>query len=212
MLSAFQTFFSLHCNVSEGIPGSLAIAPCSAGRRAPSGGLFLLLKSSQISAIVTHSTPGLPLIYSMILWSKLTQCLASSMMSLFEGMYEPLQHQQNLWVTADVGMDGHRKAKVVVFSVEIIKVVTPQIFHVARIDPSVAVGHFLDEHHWRKIIQIPIGRNFNEPGRWPPFQRFHPGRRVFVIVYWNHFITSTEIVREAIMMGKAMICPLPVSQ
>jgi len=47
------------------ILGSLIIAPCSAGSMAPLGGLFLLLKSSQISSIFTHLTPGLQLMYSI---------------------------------------------------------------------------------------------------------------------------------------------------
>lgn len=41
------------------------MAPCSAGIIAPFSGLLLLLKSSQISAMVTHFTPGLVLMYSI---------------------------------------------------------------------------------------------------------------------------------------------------
>lgn len=46
------------------------ISPGGAGIMAPSGGLFLRLNSSAISAIVTHSTPSCWLMYSMILVSK----------------------------------------------------------------------------------------------------------------------------------------------
>ena len=53
----------------EDLLGSVRMAPCSAGIIAPFSGLFLLLKSSQISAIVTHLTPGLLLMYSINLKS-----------------------------------------------------------------------------------------------------------------------------------------------
>ena len=43
------------------------MAPGSAGNNAPLGGLFFDLKSSQISSIFTHSTPGFALMYSIIL-------------------------------------------------------------------------------------------------------------------------------------------------
>lgn len=54
--------------------GFLVIAPCSAGKRAPFGGLFLCLKSSQMSSIFTHFTPGLLLIYSINLSSMNMTC------------------------------------------------------------------------------------------------------------------------------------------
>jgi len=43
------------------------ISPAAAGIRAPSSGTFLLLKSSDISWKVTHSTPSCLLMWSMIL-------------------------------------------------------------------------------------------------------------------------------------------------
>ena len=46
----------------------------------------------------------------------------------------------------NIGVDGHRKNKVVMFSVEIVEMITPQVFHVPGVDPSVRVGSFLYEH------------------------------------------------------------------
>lgn len=47
------------------------MAPGFAGINAPDGGEDLLLKSSQICSIVSHSTPSLVLMYSMILFDRL---------------------------------------------------------------------------------------------------------------------------------------------
>jgi len=41
-----------------------------------------------------------------------------------------------------------------VFAVEIVKVVSPQIFNISRVDPAVAVGGVFDEHHGRKAIKV----------------------------------------------------------
>ena len=46
-------------------------APGFAGINAPDGTADLLLKSSHICSIVTHSTPSFVLMYSMILFVKL---------------------------------------------------------------------------------------------------------------------------------------------
>ena len=56
-----------YCFASNFKSGFSRIAPCFAGIRAPLGGVFFDLKSSQICSIVTHSTPSLVLMYSIIL-------------------------------------------------------------------------------------------------------------------------------------------------
>jgi hypothetical protein len=41
-----------------------------------------------------------------------------------------------------------------VFAVKIVKVVSPQILDITRVDPAVAVGGIFDEHHGRKAIKL----------------------------------------------------------
>lgn len=41
-----------------------------------------------------------------------------------------------------------------VFAVEVVKVISPQIFNISRVDPAVAVGGVFDEHHGRKTIKV----------------------------------------------------------
>lgn len=41
-----------------------------------------------------------------------------------------------------------------VFAVEVVKVVSPQIFDITRVDPAVAVGGVFDEHHRGKAITV----------------------------------------------------------
>ena len=82
LYSANLSWRSMNIHISEStknssyivmdLLGSLAMAPCSAGIIAPLAGLFLLLKSSQIFAMVTHFTPGFLLIYSINLRRKLS--------------------------------------------------------------------------------------------------------------------------------------------
>lgn len=138
------------------LPGSLSIAPCSAGKSAPLGGLFLDLKSSQMSSIFTHSTPSFVLIYSINLKPRAYQFVsgfASNPHKLaVRGVNEgdqglPLQHEDNMWMPAHIRVDGHREAEVVVLAVEIIKVVPPEFFDVFWVHPAVRVRCFLDEHH-----------------------------------------------------------------
>jgi hypothetical protein len=39
-----------------------------------------------------------------------------------------------------------------VLSIEVVKVVSPQVFNVSRVDPTVTVGAVFDEHHGRKAV------------------------------------------------------------
>lgn len=41
-----------------------------------------------------------------------------------------------------------------IFAVEVVKVVSPQVFNIARVDPAVAVGGIFDEHHGRKAVKV----------------------------------------------------------
>ncbi len=44
-------------------------------------------------------------------------------------------------------MDGDGEDELVVFSVHVVEVVPPDVFDVARIDESMTVWSFFDEHH-----------------------------------------------------------------
>lgn len=67
----------------------------------------------------------------------------------------PFKHEYYMWMPTNVGMDCHWKAKIVILPVEEVKVISPEIFNVFRINPAVGVWCFLDEHHRRKIVKIP---------------------------------------------------------
>jgi hypothetical protein len=51
-----------------------------------------------------------------------------------------------MWMTANVGMDGHWKAKVVIAFVKVVKMIPPKIFDHTGMDPAVAILHVLNEH------------------------------------------------------------------
>ena len=48
----------------------------------------------------------------------------------------PFQHENHMWVTADIGMNSDWKAEIVIFPVEVIEMVPPQILHIPRINPA----------------------------------------------------------------------------
>ena len=52
-------------------------------------------------------------------------------------------------MTANVRMDGYWIDEVVVFTVEVVELIDPEFFNIFRVDPAVAIGRFLDEHHRR---------------------------------------------------------------
>ena len=48
-------------------------------------------------------------------------------------------------VSANVGVDGDGEAEFVVFSIEIVEMISPQVLNVARVDPAMRVWRLLDE-------------------------------------------------------------------
>ena len=83
-------------------------------------------------------------------------------------------------VPADVGVDGDGEAEFIVFSMEKVEMISPQVLNVSRVDPAMRVRRFLDElkdristkvyktsrqhwyyHHWGQIIEIPVRWNFD---------------------------------------------------
>lgn len=57
----------------------------------------------------------------------------------------------------DIWMDRHWEAKVIVLSIEVVEVISPQILYVPWIDPAVRVGCLLDEHHGWEVICAVFG-------------------------------------------------------
>ena len=73
---------------------------------------------------------------------------------------QSLQHENHMWMAADIRMDGHRKAKVVVLSIEIVEMISPQVLNVFWVHPAVGIRSFLDKHHWGQVVKIPILHEF----------------------------------------------------
>ena len=48
----------------------------------------------------------------------------------------PFQHENRMWMTADIGMNSDWKAKIVILPVEVIEMVSPEILHIPRINPA----------------------------------------------------------------------------
>ena len=72
-------------------------------------------------------------------------------------------HQQHMRSARDIRMDRDWGDKFVILAVEVVEMVAPYVFDVARIDESMTIRRLFDEHHRRQIIDVPIGRNLNQP-------------------------------------------------
>jgi len=62
-------------------------------------------------------------------------------------------HKQHVRSPADVGVYRHGKDKLVVLSVEVVKVIHPNLLNIAWIYPAVRVCTVLDKHHGREISE-----------------------------------------------------------
>ena len=65
-------------------------------------------------------------------------------------------HEKHMGSSRNIRVNRDGEDKLVVLSVEVVEVVAPDIFHVPRVDKAMTVGCALDEHHRRKIINVPI--------------------------------------------------------
>lgn len=70
-------------------------------------------------------------------------------------------HQQHMWSPRHIRMNGNGKDELVVLAVEIVEMVPPDILHISRVDEPVTVWRFLDEHHRRQVINVPVRGNLN---------------------------------------------------
>lgn len=67
-------------------------------------------------------------------------------------------------VPTNVRVDRHGEAEIVIGLVKVVKVVFPEIFDNAWVDPFVTVGHVLDEHLPRKQLATSHESNPRERG------------------------------------------------
>lgn len=61
----------------------------------------------------------------------------------------PFEHEQAMRMATNIWMNGNWVHELIVFTIEVVELVQPQLFNVLGINPAVAVSCFLDEHHWR---------------------------------------------------------------
>lgn len=150
------------------------IAPAFAGIKAPSAGAFFFLKSSAISAIVTNSTPScfLKCSISLFLSAQSLECLHDltdlSCINIACGLPDTCQdfslsiqfcrnwpfHRQvsildfriHKALITHVRMNCNRKDELVVLSVEVIKMIPPDVLDIAWVDEAMTIWCSLDEH------------------------------------------------------------------
>lgn len=80
-----------------------------------------------------------------------------------------LKHEQHLRPSADVWVDGDGEYSIIVFAVDPIELVEPELFDVSWVYKSVAVRRRLYKHHGRQIVEVPAGRKFDKVDLVPMF-------------------------------------------
>lgn len=114
--------------------------------------------------------------------------------------------------------------KLVVLAVEIVKVVSPQIFRVACVDKAMAVCSLFDKHvRWQVLrrkskvsqyqtdswqlsyIKIPISRNLNKTRVLTCNERLHPFFGRLLVVNLGPLVASPQIVGLAVVMAHAVV-------
>jgi len=86
-------------------------------------------------------------------------------------------------MASNIWMYRNGETKLIFLSVEVIKVVSPEIFDNPRAHPAMRVGRLFDEHHRGKVIQVPVCGYFHKRGLRARLEGYHPCLRMFAVVY-----------------------------
>lgn len=118
---------------------------------------------------------------------------------------ETFQHHKNLRSSTNIGVNGDRKYCKIIFSINPVKLISPEVFDISRIHKAMTVWSGLDEHHWWKVVHIPVGWNLNQVYTVSSLQWLHPVFSWFAIIYIGPFLSCSGIVRLEIMMPLTVI-------
>lgn len=105
----------------------------------------------------------------------------------------------------NIRMDGNREDKLIILAVKVVKVIPPDIFDIPGIHEPMAVGCLLDVHHRRKVINVPIGGNFDEAGVLALDVWLHPFFCFLRVVDFGPRIACLEVVCLAVFVAHAVV-------
>jgi hypothetical protein len=97
------------------------------------------------------------------------------------------------------------KDELVVFSVEVVEMIAPQVFGISCVNKTVTVGSTLDEHMRRQIIEVPICGDFDQASVLTLDQWLHPLFGLLGVVDLGPGIIRPQIVRLTILMAHAVV-------
>src|SRR5258706_5280939 len=117
----------------------------------------------------------------------------------------PLEHEQHLRPPRDVRVDRYRESGVVHLAIDPIELVAPDFFDLPWTDEAMAVWSGLDEHHGRKVVEIPATGDLDQTGLLAALQRLHPMRGRLRIIDLGPLIAGADVIRNKIIMHQAMI-------
>lgn len=93
----------------------------------------------------------------------------------------------------------------IVLAVEVVEMVSPDVFHVSSINKPVAVGRRFDEHHRRKVVYVPISRNLDEASLLSLDKWLHPFLRLLGVVDLRPSVSSAKVVCLTIVVTQTVI-------
>jgi hypothetical protein len=117
----------------------------------------------------------------------------------------PFMHQGDMGAARYIRMNTNREDEIIVLPIVVLKVVFPDSFDVPWVDISMTVGGGLDEHHRRKVINVPAPRNLNQPGRLSLDERLHPGFSLLGVIDLGIGIANCRVVALAIVVPEAVV-------
>lgn len=111
-----------------------------------------------------------------------------------------------------IWMDCHRENELVVFAIKVVKMIAPNVLDVSSVYKTMTVGCFLDEHHRRQVIQVPIRWNLDQTRAGPYIKGFHPRLGILGIVNFGPRCSHGQVVGLTVVMAHAAVVLDPIVQ
>lgn len=138
-------------------------------------------------------------------------------------------HEEHVRATRHIRVDGHGENELVVLAVVVVEMVLPvnqptamppipretylpNILDISGVNPSVAVGRVLDEHHRRQIIDVPRPRNLDQTRGFALDQGLHPLGGLFRVIDLGPLVARPQPVHLAVLVTHTVVVLDTVAQ
>lgn len=120
-------------------------------------------------------------------------------------LYAPLMHEQSMRSARYIWMNCHWENKLVVLAIKVVEMIAPDVLDVPSVYITMAVRCFLDEHHRRQVVQIPVRWNLDQTCVSPHIKGFHPRLGILRIVNLGPRCSHGQVVGLTVVMAHATV-------